>query len=248
MKNIILLISIMVLGNSIFSQCFPNRHNSTWYDGWISCQTAPSPNPIRGDSHWILYDFGELYALHEMRIWNTNAPDLLDWGMKEVVIDLSTDGVEWSEYGQFVFEQASGFNNYEGHFALDFENAEAKYLLITGLSNYGGNCYGLSEIKINVDAIVGVEDDINTMNDCLKANIYPNPFSKGLNLIVKSGCGYKNLSYKIVNAMGQTISPFTEIEENQTVKVTMEGMGTPGIYFVIIKSDAGAVRYRVVKI
>ena len=247
MKKIIIILLFVFTGNSIYSQCFPDRHNSTWYDGWISCKASENPNNIRGESHWILYDFGENYFLHEMKIWNTNAPDLIDWGMQDVVIDISLNGIDWVEFGEFTFNQATGLNNYEGHLALDFEGVKAKYLLITGLTNYGGTCFGFSEIKIDVENTIGIEEEY-TDNSCLETNIYPNPFSENLYMIVNSGCNSKNQTYKIINAYGQTIVPSSQIQNNKTIEILNKSSLSPGIYFVIIENDKTSIKKKLIKI
>ena len=148
--------------NNARGQCFPDRHNTNWFDGWISCQPAPNPNEAYGESHWILYDFGESYSLGQMHVWNSNDPAHVDYGLNEVNIDFSTDGMEWVHLGQFEFSIANGKSIYEGFEGPDFYGALARYVLITGLSNYGGACYGLSEIRIPVlESPVATTDEAN---------------------------------------------------------------------------------------
>jgi len=142
------LVFLLVIVNSSFSQCLSDRHSSTWYDGWISCQTKDSPNPLRGDSHFILYELDNIYYLYEMKIWNLNAPDLLNYDIQNVIVDVSDDGNTWTEFGQFTFSQATGKNDYEGIEEINFNGQKAKFVLFTPTSNYGGACYGLSEIKV----------------------------------------------------------------------------------------------------
>ncbi len=148
-KEIIISIFILViLPLFSYSQCLPDRHSATWYDGWISCEATENPNPVRGKNHWIKYDLDDIYYLYELHVWNMNAPDLLGYDLKDVVIDLSSDGVTWTEFGQYTFSQATGKNDYEGVDEINFEGAKAKHILITALTNYGDTCYALSEIKI----------------------------------------------------------------------------------------------------
>jgi len=131
----------------LFGQCLPERHSATWYDGWISCEISTSPNPER-KTHWVMYDLEQDYYLYEMHIWNMNAPDIIDYGLKNVYVDLSSDGTNWVEYGQFIFSQAPGENSFEGQEEVDFGGEKARYVLISSIDNYGGTCYGLSEVKI----------------------------------------------------------------------------------------------------
>ncbi len=231
----ILIYSLFCLGISTLSQaqCYMDRHSATWYDGWISCQTSPSPNPARGNSHWIQYNLGESYVLHEMFVWNTNAPDLLDWGMQEIAVDVSGDGVTWVEVGTYVLNQGTGFNRYEGEFIADLNNTKAKYVLITGLSNYGGACYGISEVKINVDNTVSLRE-----NDCIRMNLYPNPFSEALNLNFRGGCSSTVAYYSVSDALGRIIIPKTIIKEGQTITLLADEKIFPGVYFVKLISGS----------
>jgi F5/8 type C domain-containing protein len=143
-----LIVLCTLFSTGAASQCDTLRHNSTWFDGWISCEETANPNAARGNGHWILYDFNQVYTMFEMRVWNTNAPDILDYGMKNVVIDISDDGTTWTEFGQFLFPQGSGDSRYEGVDAMNFDSTNARYVLITGIDNYGGSCFGLSEVRI----------------------------------------------------------------------------------------------------
>ena len=98
----LLLIAIFItftISAGMLAQCFLDRHNTTWYDGWISCTTSMNPNSCAGESHWILYNLNYPYELFQMHIWNTNAPDYLADGMQDIVIDISNDGLNWSEVG-----------------------------------------------------------------------------------------------------------------------------------------------------
>ncbi|MBK9736219.1 MAG: T9SS type A sorting domain-containing protein [Saprospiraceae bacterium] len=149
----------------ILSQAYPDRHSTTLSEAWLSCQTAVSPNPARGSGHWIKYDLGDTYALQTSKFWNFNTParvnsynnepwsnsplqGKLEDGMKDVLIDISINGTTWVEWGRFNIPKAPGSSFYEGVFGPDFSGKIARYILITAVSNHGGTCYGLSEIKI----------------------------------------------------------------------------------------------------
>ncbi len=242
MKKILLILFVSFLWQSLSAQCYPDRHNTTWYDGWISCQTAPSPNPLRGNSHWVQYNLGETYVLHDLFVWNTNAPDLLDWGMQEVVIDYSTDGTTWQELGTYNLNQGTGFNRYEGEFVTDFNSVRANYVLITGLNNFGGACYGLSEVKINVDNTVDL-----TENNCLKASIYPNPFNNKLNLRINENCTQKVINYTIVDAMGRSFVESRIINTGETKEILGGKNILPGIYFVSLQNGDHTSKFKVIK-
>mgnify|MGYP001279789648 CR=1 FL=1 len=142
-----LLLSINVCSQNIW---FENRHSTDANDAWHSCTPSANPNSARGSSHWIMYDLGYIYTLTTSRIWNYNAPNHLNRGIQNAVIDISTDGTNWTVLGNFVFPQANASGFYEGFTGPDFGSVQARYVIITALSNYGGSCYGLGEIKIDV--------------------------------------------------------------------------------------------------
>jgi len=242
MKKIAIILLLISLFQNYLGQCYLDRHNTTWYDGWISCQTSPSPNPARGNSHWVQYNLGESYVLHELFIWNTNAPDLLDWGMQEIAVDVSFDGITWTEIGTYTLNQATGFNRYEGEFITDLNSVKAQYVLITGLNNYGGACYGLSEVKINVDNTVGIKEET-----CIKANVYPNPFNEKLTLSVRSVCTEGSIFYSIVDALGRVIIEKSIINTGDEKNILLGDRLEPGIYFIMLQNGQTYSRIKVIK-
>lgn len=169
MKYIFSIIFLTVITSEISSQCYPDRHNTSWFDAWVSCEASQNPNTIRGKSHWILYDLGYVYKLENLHVWNINDPDNLDDGLKNVIIDYSLDGNTWMESGNAVFPKANGSSIYQGNDILDFNGIKTRYLLITAKDNYGGNCYGFSELRIGVSPITGTEL-VNFDLDCDEKN------------------------------------------------------------------------------
>ena len=153
----LVLVVLFFVPMSLSGQCDMDRHNTSENTGWVSCTTAPNPNANRANGHWIMYDFTFDYQLQNFHIWNHNHPESLDNGVQSIVIDVSEDGINWSEVTTTVIPQASGTSRYEG-FEGPMLNVTARYLLITALSNYGGSCSAFSEIRI------GVADDIECQN------------------------------------------------------------------------------------
>ncbi|NBC09147.1 MAG: hypothetical protein GVY26_18300, partial [Bacteroidetes bacterium] len=113
-RNILFFLLFALAASTVSAQCFLDRHNTTWYDGWISCTPSMNPNAARGESHWILYDLNYAYGLYQMHLWNTNAPDYLTSGLQDIAIDISNDGTTWTEVGEFQLPMADGTPTYEG--------------------------------------------------------------------------------------------------------------------------------------
>ena len=61
--------------------------------------------------------------------------------------------------------QASGASIYEGEEGPDFDGAKARYVLITPLSNFGGDCFGFSELKIQITDPFDIIDEIQERDD-----------------------------------------------------------------------------------
>ncbi len=240
MKKLISLFTLLLLTNISIGQCYPDRHNTSWFDGWISCETSENPNEIRGESHWISYDFGQLYELNELKIWNINDPDLLSNGAQNVIIDYSVDGINWIEYGQETFPEATGINNYEGEVITDFEGLKAKHLLITVVDNYGGDCVGFAELRVAVDSAKSDNEDI-----CIIADVYPNPIVDEFSVFLEKKC-LGDVYIAIEDATGRTVmaEELIKLYDTKTIDASQYG---PGVYFVCLRNGEIKERYKIVK-
>jgi PA14 domain len=115
-------------------------------NNWLSCSISPNPNPARDTSHWIKYDLGEKHRLLTSHIWNYNVANKTIFGMQNVAIDYSEDGVTWSNFGTYNWALATGEGGYGGFVGPDFQSLTARYVLITSL-DAGNNCRGLSKVS-----------------------------------------------------------------------------------------------------
>lgn len=141
---IIVLISFQIA----FGQCDEDRHSTNIHESWLSCSESNNPNIARPNSHWLMYDLGEPTELYKSVIWNLNHPEYLNNGIQLIAFDYSINGFNWTNFGVEVIPQAPGSSFYEGVDGPDFDGITARYVLLTGITNYGGDCYGLSEIRI----------------------------------------------------------------------------------------------------
>jgi hypothetical protein len=248
MKKTILLVSALVmLQQFAFTQCYPDRHSTNFFDGWVSCEAAPSPNPGRPASHFIMYDFGKVFKLGQMTIWNSNDPAHLDWGMRDVAIDYSADGENWYTAGDFTFGQASGLSTYEGEQGPFLGDIEARYLLITALTNYGGSCYGLSEMKVvGEEVIISDVEDVATL-ECVDVKIFPNPFASEMTLDLSSGCS-GDLRIIVYDGMGQMISSEKANLVNGQQKSIQIGRDLPaGAYSLYLEYGGKSIQKSIIK-
>lgn len=241
MKKTTLILLFTLLLNSSFGQCYDDRHNTSWFDGWISCEKSDNPNAIREKSHWILYDFGQVYALHELKVWNVNDPDLLDFGAQNVAIDYSLDGVNWINFKETTFPKAPGISTYEGDIVTNFEGLKARFILVTVLDNYGGECAGFSEFRVAVDSTKDENEDI-----CIIAESYPNPFQQEFSVFLKKKC-LGDAFVAVEDATGRTVYQEQLILLNETKLIPTRGW-TAGVYYVCVRNGDILERYKVVKL
>ncbi len=218
------------------SQCYPDRHNTTWYDGWTSCEKSANPNDAREASHWILYNFGKTASFGDLQVWNANDPKHIENGIKRAILDYSSDGVSWETWGEITLEAAGGSSTYEGQIAADLGGISAQYLLITALENHGGDCFGLSEVRFYLTEAVSEENTTPSRNQafCLSAQVFPNPFESSPTLALQSNCG-TDVKYSVRDAMGRLI---LEHRLDGVVTHVDNQLSTaswaPGIYFLNI--------------
>ena len=203
-------------------QCFPDRHSTSWYDAWVSCETAPNPNMNHGDSHWILYDLSDSYELGEAHFWNINDPQNLDMGISKALIDVSLDGINWYTLDTLYLSQGPGSTIYEGESAFDFDGEVARFVLITAVENFGSkSCYGFSELRVERSQVTTSVADNNTLNTCFVANVYPNPFSYNSLVQVRAECE-GDVDWQLTNLLGQVIGA-------GTIKIDGSGLGSTRI-------------------
>jgi hypothetical protein len=118
------------------------QHSTLATDMWLS-----SP----GAAPWIQYDFDRVYKLDQLLVWNSNQviEAFLGFGAKDVIIESSVDGTEWTVLeGATLFNQATGAQTYTANTSIDFAGAMAQSVRITVNSGYGMiPQYGLSEVR-----------------------------------------------------------------------------------------------------
>ena len=124
----------------------------------------PSPSGSTGAA-WIAYEFGKVYKLNKMWVWNYNP--LFDpegsptgRGLKKVHIDYTSDGVTWTRLmdgtnNYFIFTEAPGQNNYACDIKVDFGGADVNQVVLTAPLIDGhywmdDDYYGLSEVRFEI--------------------------------------------------------------------------------------------------
>lgn len=234
-KTITTLLSILFIASTVYTQQYPDRHNTTKENSWMSCTMTANPNPAYSFTHWIQYDFGTTYALHQSTFWNVNAYDFLDNGINDFFIDYSVDGIIWRSWGRYSLDQAPGTSTYEGELGPDFNGTVARYLLITPTSNHGGSCFGLSEFRVQSSPVtISDVDNINTLDLAITAS--PNPFNERSTIRIKGDLPEGALFYQLYDQAGRLVQ-HNSINGSEFI---IDGQGlTTGIYNVKIVHNTG---------
>jgi len=110
---------------------------------WLSNKTGTQPT-------WIRYEFDSVYKLEEMWVWNYNT--LFEWilgaGMKDVTIEYSLNGDDWTVLREEQFTQAQGEASYEHDTTVDLGGIAARYVRLIPKKSWGERGqYGLSEVR-----------------------------------------------------------------------------------------------------
>ena len=117
-------------------------HSTEASDMWLG---AAGADPV-----YIQYEFDRVYKLYEMLVWNYNAEFelVLNFGFKDVTVEYSTDGAEWTVLGDVEFAQAIAQSGYVYNTTVDFGGAAVKYVRLTLNAGYSAiGQYGLSEVR-----------------------------------------------------------------------------------------------------
>ncbi|MDF2842556.1 MAG: type protein [Herbinix sp.] len=130
-----------------------------------------------GEEGAFVFDTGKTEALGKMYLWNYNAKNDLDSGIKEMDIYYSNDNVKWNRLGTKSFElsrcsEEENKNNKgnmpstinEDAFSIDFAGIPARYIKIIPVSNWGGDGHGLSEIRAFRNKVSSLGGDLLTVD------------------------------------------------------------------------------------
>lgn len=173
----IMMIALIFWGANAIAQC-DGGHSTSATDMWLSCAGDTNPNADRSEENWILYDLGAIYTLEDTHVWNYNVTGSTDNGMQDIIIDVSNDGSTWSEWGVHTVNEAPGLEEYGGEIGPDFDGEATRFVLISISTNWGGDCYGFAELKLNLgEMATQISEPTQTS---LVFGVYPNPAKDAL--------------------------------------------------------------------
>ncbi len=146
---------IMLTLQSISDQYKPTANDSgmNGTGGRIHLHTNKAEDMYKSSNPVFVYDIGHVEKLGQLYIWNYNAAGDTGSGIRDAQISISEDGKVWYEIKHYVLARASGeagqkATNLENGECVDFGGRSGRYICIQAISNYGGEGYGLSEVRL----------------------------------------------------------------------------------------------------
>jgi concanavalin A-like lectin/glucanase superfamily protein/F5/8 type C domain-containing protein len=129
-----------------------DEHSVAATDMWLA---TPGAEPL-----WIQYAFDRVYRLHEMLVWNYNVQFelILGFGLKDVTVEYSENGTDWTVLGDVEFARAPATSSYAHNTTIDFQGAVARYVRLSVNSGWGMlGQYGLSEVRFTFIPVLARE-------------------------------------------------------------------------------------------
>lgn len=133
--------------------------------------------------------------------------------------------------------KATGTNDYEGDDWIDLNIPKAKFLLLTSLTNFKGDCHGFSEIKFSAEKIK-LNTTISYEKNKMRVEVTPNPFSNQIEVNINSSLN-GSCQIEILNSLGQNVYNNIVMIDNYTFHQTLDLKHLKsGIYHFQIKQKS----------
>ena len=119
-----------------------HEHSTEAKDMWLA---MPGADPL-----WIQFEFDRVYKLHQMLVWNYNVQFelLLGFGIKNVTVEYSENGIDWTALGDFEFARATAKPTYTANTTVDLGGIPARFVRLNVNGGWGTmGQYGLSEVR-----------------------------------------------------------------------------------------------------
>jgi len=104
---------------------------------------------------YLQYEFNNVYKLYDMLVWNYNeeSPNNEYFGAKDVKVEYSLDGQNWTEVADVPeFAMATGTNKCVANTTVMLGGANAKFVKLTFLTGWGDlGLYGISEVRFSAE-------------------------------------------------------------------------------------------------
>ena len=140
-----------------------------------------------------------------------------------------------------------GSSFYQGVNGPDFGGKLARYILITAVTNHGGSCYGLGEVKFNgtIATTSSVGDELSNI-DIIAT---PNPFSVQTTIHL-NGLTNGNLTLEVFDLMGRKMKTFIHNVKNEKDEMPLYADDlSSGFYLLKLtqKEDVKTIKLEIIK-
>lgn len=121
---------------------------------------------------WVKFDFSTPKSFNKILIWNHNQQNLTNRGFRSIKVYGTTNEIDWIELTALELPDAKGMNGKASEIVIN-ERKALKSVIIAAASNWGGNTYGLSEVKF-ISELEVAESALPFPNDidCTSTSIY----------------------------------------------------------------------------
>ena len=136
--------------NKYLSKSTYNLVNGSGISSLDSLDSKVSNNPYfmhKSTLKELTFDLKGQYPIGKIAFWNYNEVNNLTCGVKDVEIYTSINGKNFVLSKTVSINQASGSNEEKVSSIIDMDNISAQYVKLIFKSNYGGQEYGLSNVR-----------------------------------------------------------------------------------------------------
>jgi len=120
-----------------------DQHSTEASDMWLA-------GPPDDEALYVQFEFGGVHKLHEMLVWNYNAEFelILGFGLRNVTVEFSENGTDWTILDTVEFAQATARATYTANTTVEFGGVAARYVRLTVNSGWSAaGQFGLSEVR-----------------------------------------------------------------------------------------------------
>ncbi|SDS35228.1 Glycosyl hydrolases family 38 N-terminal domain-containing protein [Mucilaginibacter mallensis] len=134
-------------GSGIHNNIHDNNGNALTM--WHTTENPVATIPAKGlpaCKAWVRFDFSTQKSFNKLLIWNHNQENLTNRGFRLTKVYGTTNGIDWFELATLELSDAKDLNGKASEIVIN-EKRPLRAVIIAGISNWGGNVYGLSGVK-----------------------------------------------------------------------------------------------------
>ncbi|QIL40532.1 glycosyl hydrolase [Pedobacter sp. HDW13] len=137
----------LIDGSGVRNKVHDNNGSATTM--WHTIQNPAASIPSKGlpaFKAWLRFDFSTQKSFNRVLIWNHNQENLTNRGFRLIKIYGTTDRVSWTQLNALELPNAKTTSGKATEIAIG-EKKKLKAVIIAAESNWGGDVYGLSEVR-----------------------------------------------------------------------------------------------------